>query len=69
MKAFDRAIAAAGGISNLAKKLGYAQSRVSNWRTRGVPTKEAPKVEEAVDRVVTRRDLCPDFPWEIDSVT
>lgn len=62
--AFDRAVTAAGGITSLANKLGVLQSRVSNWRTRGVPPEMAPLIEKVIDAAVTRRELCPDFPWD-----
>ncbi|HAI34889.1 MAG TPA: hypothetical protein DEQ58_03940 [Alcanivorax sp.] len=46
--------------------LGVDQSTVSGW-VRGafkMSPSIAVRAERATDRRFTRRDLCPDFPWE-----
>jgi TorA maturation chaperone TorD/DNA-binding transcriptional regulator YdaS (Cro superfamily) len=53
----DEAIRAAGGVSELARRLGIAQPSVSNWER--VPAERVTSVEEAtgVDRARLRPDL------------
>ena len=53
----DEAIRAAGGVSELARRLGIAQPSVSNWER--VPAERVASVEEAtgVDRARLRPDL------------
>src|ERR1700739_4566426 len=53
----DEAIRAAGGVSELARRLGIAQPSVSNWQR--VPAERVAAVEEAtgVDRTRLRPDL------------
>jgi TorA maturation chaperone TorD len=53
----EEAIRAAGGVSELARRLGIAQPSVSNWER--VPAERVASVEEAtgVDRVRLRPDL------------
>jgi len=56
----ERAIDAAGGVAQLARKIGIAQPSVSNWNT--VPTQRVIAVESAtgVSRKVLRPDLYSD---------
>jgi TorA maturation chaperone TorD len=61
----DEAIRAAGGVSELARRLGIAQPSVSNWQR--VPAERVAAVEEAtgVDRTRLRPDLfAPRSPVE-----
>jgi TorA maturation chaperone TorD len=66
----DEAIRAAGGVSELARRLGIAQPSVSNWER--VPAERVASVEEAtgVDRARLRPDLfAPRAPGEaVDDV-
>lgn len=64
MNGLEKAIEVAGGVSALAKKLGYAQSRVSNWRLRGIPDEACPAVEAAT--AIRCEDLRPDLDWTRD---
>lgn len=46
MKALDEAVATAGGVGQLATRIGVAQSLVSMWRKRGsVPAEHCPAIE------------------------
>lgn len=71
MKALIRAIELAGGQSALARILTemtgklVRQSTVSLWLHRDgkVPPEMAPYIEAAVDKRVSRQELCPGFPW------
>lgn len=59
MKALDRAIQAAGGVTALAKHLRVHQSTVSQWKRRGsIPARAVLKIEQHTG--VSRYDLCPD---------
>src|ERR1700747_2954489 len=53
----DEAIRAAGGVSELARRLGIAQPSVSNWER--IPAERVASVEEAtgIDRTRLRPDL------------
>jgi TorA maturation chaperone TorD len=65
----EEAIRAAGGVSELARRLGIAQPSVSNWER--VPAERVASVEEAtgVDRARLRPDLFTTrAPAEIDDV-
>lgn len=65
----EEAIRAAGGVSELARRLGIAQPSVSNWER--VPAERIASVEEAtgVDRARLRPDLfTARAPAEIDDV-
>src|ERR1043166_10019856 len=66
----EEAVRAAGGVSELARRLGIAQPSVSNWER--VPAERVASVEEAtgVDRVRLRPDLfAPRVPADtIDDV-
>jgi DNA-binding transcriptional regulator YdaS (Cro superfamily) len=62
MKAIDKAIKKAGGLSALADKLGIRPQTVWNWQDRGkVPPDHAIAVEEATEGAVTRYELRPDI--------
>jgi DNA-binding transcriptional regulator YdaS (Cro superfamily) len=59
MKALDRAIEIAGGVSKLARRLNIDPSCVSQWRRRkSVPPYMARAIETATG--VTRHELRPD---------
>jgi TorA maturation chaperone TorD/DNA-binding transcriptional regulator YdaS (Cro superfamily) len=60
----ERAINAAGGVAQLARKIGIAQPSVSNWRT--VPAQRVIAVEAATG--VSRKVLRPDLYVERDAV-
>lgn len=64
VNAIDRAIEEAGGVKNLAKKLGEKPGTVSMWKNRGrVPVDKCPAVERALDGKVVCEELCPDVDW------
>lgn len=63
MKSIDIAFKIAGGPSRLAEKLCLSVQRVSNWRTRGVPTEHCPSIERATNGAVRCEDLRPDVDW------
>lgn len=71
----DKAIDAAGNLTELARRLGVDPQVIVNWRKRGVPVEQVPVVERAtIDRDekdepinggeprVTRSELRPDLP-------
>lgn len=65
MRAIDVAIEAAGGLRQLAAGLGVSYQAVQKWRDGSVPPGRAASIEAFVkDARVTRRALCPDFPWD-----
>ena len=57
MRALNRAIDAAGGVAQLARKIGIAQPSVSNWNR--VPAQRVIAVEAATG--VSRKQLRPDL--------
>lgn len=67
MKApIDRAIDAAGNLTELAKRLKVTPQVVVNWRSRGIPAERVLDVERATadpetgDPRVTCHELCPE---------
>ncbi|GLS27761.1 transcriptional regulator [Marinibactrum halimedae] len=50
----------------LAKRLGVKPATVNQWVTgvRRVPPIRAVQMEDITDGVVSRIDLCPNFPWQ-----
>lgn len=71
----DKAIDAAGGLSELARRLSVDPQVIVNWRKRGIPVEQVPAVERAtIERgaddkpisgalpQVTRHELRPDKP-------
>ena len=66
MNALDRAIKCAGGLTDLAKRIGVTPQVVANWRTRGVPATRVIEIERATHDKhgrprVLRHDLRPDL--------
>jgi DNA-binding transcriptional regulator YdaS (Cro superfamily) len=61
-----RAIEAAGGQSELARRITKTQSVISFWLRSGtpVPAEYAIAIERAVGGVVTREELRPDIIWD-----
>lgn len=60
----ERAIAAAGGISALAKSLGLkSHSVVNQWRSKRVPSDYCPDIERLTG--VPCEDLRPDVRWDV----
>lgn len=51
-KTLDVAIRQAGGVSELAVKLGVSQATVSNWKRRGVSYKMRPSVAKVAGTTV-----------------
>lgn len=64
MEALQRAIEAAGGLSELAGRMKVKPQVVSNWRTRGIPPERVLAIEEAVQGAVTRFELAPEIHGE-----
>lgn len=62
MTPLGKAIKRAGGLTELAEKLGVTPQVVSNWRSRGrVPAERCIEIETATDGAVTRQELRPDI--------
>lgn len=60
------AIAAAGGQSALAGKLGCSPQAVLQWKEQGkAPVGRCVQIERATSGAVTRRDLRPSDWWQI----
>jgi len=60
MTPLNEAIAAAGGMKNLAKALGISYQAVQKWRVRGVPpAQRCLKIEKLTG--VSRHNLRPDI--------
>jgi TorA maturation chaperone TorD len=64
----DKAVRAAGGITELARRIGISQPSVSNWSR--VPAGRVLSVEAAtgVARAILRPDLCGEHPGQPDEV-
>lgn len=64
-EALEKAVELAGGTDTaLGRKIGATQNAIWQARKRGSVTAEmAMKIEQALDRAVLARDLCPDLPW------
>jgi DNA-binding transcriptional regulator YdaS (Cro superfamily) len=60
MDALSKAIAIYGNQSLLADALGVSQPAVANWFARGVPIKQALRIEQLTRGKVKARQLCPD---------
>lgn len=61
----DTAARMLGSRSALADKLGISVAAIGNWKVRGVPLEQCPKIEMLTIGAVTRRHLCPDNWQEI----
>jgi DNA-binding transcriptional regulator YdaS (Cro superfamily) len=62
--ALKRASELAGSDAELGRKIGASQNAIWQARQRGSCTAEmAMKIEQALERAVLARDLCPDLPW------
>jgi DNA-binding transcriptional regulator YdaS (Cro superfamily) len=66
VKAILKAIEVAGGVKELAIKLGISYQSVLDWKNqRRVPSHlNCLKIEKATDGKVNRKDILPDYPWE-----
>lgn len=63
-QALEEAIAAAGGITQIARALNLASHNVvGQWRVNGVPAKHAPDIE-ALTGIACER-LCPAVNWAV----
>ena len=62
-RAIERAAAATpqGTHQELADRLGVSLGRLSNWKRRGVPLSECPRIAERSGGALTMHDLRPDF--------
>lgn len=67
-EAVSKAAEIIGSQYRLAKKLGVSPPTVNQWvkgaQGRPVPPKRALQIERLTDGAVSRRDLCPSFPWD-----
>jgi DNA-binding transcriptional regulator YdaS (Cro superfamily) len=61
----DKAAAACGGATGLAKALSVSVSRVCNWRIRGTPAERCPDIERATNGAVRCEELRPDVAWSV----
>ena len=66
MSALRRAIEICGTQAELARRIGgrVRTGHVYWWLRHHVPPDRAIEIERAVSGEVSRRDLCPDFPWD-----
>lgn len=66
MNGIQRAIEAAGGPSEVAKRLGVTAQAVAFWRDgdRRFPPEHAAPLEDACNGAVTRREMFPDT-WHV----
>lgn len=57
-----------GGQAALAKTLNVKPPTVNQWASgeRPVPAARAVEIERATKGAVSRKSLCPDFPWDLD---
>ena len=61
MEIIKKAITEAGGIAEMAAKIGVGPTAVSNWQLRKkVPAERCLAIEAATDGAVTRYELRPD---------
>jgi len=66
MDAIDKAAAAVGSATELAVRIGVAQSAISNWKARGkVPAEHCIAIERETHGTVTVEDLRPDLDWAV----
>ncbi|MGJ7490209.1 YdaS family helix-turn-helix protein [Variovorax sp. ZT4R33] len=64
MQGFWQAVLAAGGIGQLARRIGVANSTPSNWIWRGrVPAEHCPAIERETG--VRCEVIRPDVPWGV----
>lgn len=61
MNELETAIKAAGGVSVIAGKLNISPQRLTNWIERGVPVEQCAALEIALDGLVTRQQMNPDW--------
>lgn len=57
-----------GGQAALAKTLNVKPPTVNQWASgeRPVPAARAVEIERATKGQVTRKALCPEFPWDVE---
>ena len=66
MDALDRAIAALGSVTALAKAVGVTSSAPLMWKTRkSVPAQHCPAIEQATGGAVRCEELRPDVLWSV----
>jgi len=63
----ERAIAALGSATALAKRLEVSSAAVGQWKTgeRRVPAERCPEIERATAGVVRCEELRPDVAWDV----
>lgn len=61
-EALDRAIKAAGSVTDLAGLAGVSPQNIFNWRRRGVPPAKVPAIVRACGGAVAAHELRPDLP-------
>ena len=54
-----------GGQVELARRLGVSPPTVNQWcsAARPIPAKRAVQIELMTEGKVSRKELCPSFPW------
>lgn len=59
----DTAARFVGGRSELATRLAVSVAAIGNWKVRGVPIEQCPRIERVTQGVVARKQLRPD-DWQ-----
>lgn len=64
MSPLDEAVKRAGGMPELAARIGVVPTAISNWRMRGnIPAKHCPAIERETG--VRCEDLQPNVDWAV----
>lgn len=63
MNTLNDAMILMGGPSAFARELNATPQQVSNWRSRGVPAEQCPKIERITKGAVKCEELRPDVEW------
>lgn len=66
MSTFSRLVEITGSLRKLAEvaQPGLSGQAVHHWRTRGIPAKHCPRIEQATG--VRCEDMRPDYTWKRD---
>lgn len=50
-------------VADIAAEFNISQPAVFQWRNNGIPSARAIRIEKMTNGMLTREELCPDFPW------
>ena len=64
----DQAAYFFGSQKAMAEALGLTPNAVSLWKKRGIPLKQAVRIEKLTDKKVTKEELRPDIFSELQNV-